>query len=268
VNDYADFEGEDSAMTPRIVLLPALAFAATCCSVPGRPARADSEKSPSLDDQLLETLRADPLDELDREPVAPPHGKSEPPGRPNRADELLGKDADAWKRELLRELGAAAASEDENPLLDIARQMRHVEGLIAENESGPGTQGLQGRIVARLDELIKQARSCCKKCASSQSSPKVAARQKVSQPKKKQTQGRGKPTQKAATDPVTQPGKSEPGRLTLDQMKELVKSVWGELPETQREQMLQWAGEEFLPKYELLIELYFRRLAEKRRAGE
>jgi hypothetical protein len=38
--------------------------------------------------------------------------------------------------------------------------------------------------------------------------------------------------------------------------------LWGHLPERQREQMLQSFSDEFLPKYELEIEQYYRRLSE------
>jgi len=251
-------------MIARFVLLWA-ALGIACSLVPGGPARADSKKTQSLDAELFESLNADPLDEFDRELFAPDEDQVKRPGLPGAEQKTPGKEED-WKRQLLRELGAASTSEDENPLLDIARRMRQAEGLIAETESGPQTQGLQHQIVASLDELIEQARSCCKKCSPSQCSPKVAPRRQVRQPKKKPKPGRGKPSQKPVTDPITQPGQAAPGAITLDQMKELIKSVWGELPESEREQMLEWAGEEFLPKYQVLIELYFRRLAEQRRS--
>jgi len=251
-------------MTTRLVLLGA-ALGIACSLVPGESARADSKKTQSLDAKLLESLNADPLDEFDRELFAPGEDEVKRPRLPGAEQKTPGKEED-WKRQLLRELGAASVSEEENPLLDVVRQMRQVEGLIAETESGPQTQGLQRQIVASLDELIKQARNCCKSCSSSKCSPKVAPRRQVNQPKSKPKPGRGKPSQKRVSDPITQPGQAAPGAITLDQMKDLIKSVWGELPESEREQMLEWAGEEFLPKYQVLIELYFRRLAEQRRS--
>ena len=57
------------------------------------------------------------------------------------------------------------------------------------------------------------------------------------------------------------PGKAKARRPDMGQMQSLVKKIWGELPDTTREQMLEPLVEEFLPKYELLIEEYFRRLA-------
>jgi len=48
-------------------------------------------------------------------------------------------------------------------------------------------------------------------------------------------------------------------------MHELMKDVWGQLPQHDREQMSQSAPEQFLPKYELLIEKYYKRLAEQQK---
>jgi hypothetical protein len=48
----------------------------------------------------------------------------------------------------------------------------------------------------------------------------------------------------------------------------MLRRVWGDLPERERDEMLQLQPpEEFLPKYELLIEAYFRRLAEGKEAA-
>jgi hypothetical protein len=47
-------------------------------------------------------------------------------------------------------------------------------------------------------------------------------------------------------------------------MQDLLKNVWGELPPRLRQQMLQSSMEQFLPKYELLIEEYFKTLVNRR----
>ena len=44
--------------------------------------------------------------------------------------------------------------------------------------------------------------------------------------------------------------------------QQLLKDLWGHLPERVREQLIQAPTDEFLPKYKLEIEKYFRRLAE------
>lgn len=251
-------------MKTRLVLVSTVAFAWACFSAPVVPCLADKQPAPSPDDALMKSLGIDSLDEFERELFTPDQGKVEGRDASVGGPGIPGGDPDQWKRELLRELGAAG----EDPLLDVARQMRQAQGLIAASESGDPTQAVQRQIVARLEELIKQCRSCCKPCSGSQCSPKAAARQKVAQPKKKPGKGQGKPTQKRATDPNTLPGKAEPNVLTKDQMRELIKSVWGELPATEREQMLERAGDAFLPEYQLLIELYFKRLIEEGRGSD
>ena len=50
----------------------------------------------------------------------------------------------------------------------------------------------------------------------------------------------------------------------MDEMRAMMKQLWGELPEHARQQMLQSPIEEFPPKYQSLIEAYFRRLAEEK----
>ena len=42
-----------------------------------------------------------------------------------------------------------------------------------------------------------------------------------------------------------------------------MKDSWGHLPAKTREQMLQNSPERFLPQYELMIEKYYKRLAEE-----
>jgi len=240
--------------------------ALACLSNPGLPAWAASEPARSLDDELLESLGADPIDEFDRELFAPVEKEPGTRDASGKKPDASGRDREELKRQLLRELGRAAEAEEENPLAAIARRMREVEGRIAQTESGSKTQDLQKGIVASLDELVKQCRSCSKQCSASQSGSKVAARRPVSQPKKKPSTAQGEQSPKTGGNPSGKPpGQGAPQRPNMDEMKDLIKSVWGELPEAEREQMLEWMSEgEFLPKYELLIERYFRRLSEPR----
>jgi len=218
----------------------------------------------SLDDQLLDDLMTDPLDpDVERElfsPADPGAGAEPKPPSDQPTDEL--------NEQLLRELGAAAAPEDESPLLGIARQMRRVEGRIAQSDSGSTTQDLQQDGVASLEKLIEQARKRCQQCqASASPSQAVAMRQPIKQPGKKPGSGRGKPNPKPVQDSNAKPGTAEARRPDREEMESLVRGmrIWGELPENERQQMINAWIEEFLPKYRLLIEEYFKRLAEEER---
>lgn len=162
---------------------------------------------------------------------------------------------------------AAATAEEENPLLDIALEMRQVEDLIAQAQSGAGTQQLQADIVARLEAIVK-----------------LAARQ-GGQPKPGEAQaadpaGR-KPGDPSQHKPGAKPGQTaKPGKDSgqrqggpearsagnVDEAIGVLRQHWGELPERARQRMIQLLPrEEFLPKYELLIEQYYKRLAEEKR---
>jgi len=174
--------------------------------------------------------------------------------------------AEAKPGPLAPELGAAAISEEENPLLEIARQMRQVEGLIAETQSGPKTQKLQGEIVARLQELIEQAaRAASQPKPADTKTPGTAQRKPVGQPQQKPGAKPGQ-TAKPAKDPRQRQGGPEARRAgDVGEVLDVLKQRWGELPQRAREQMLQLLPrEEFLPKYELLIEQYYKRLAEEK----
>lgn len=221
-------------------------------------ARAEPEAEKSLDEQLLEKLDADPLDELDRELFAPAARKPRADGPRDK------KDGEELDRKLLRELGAAGTSEDEDPLLEIARQMRLSQERIDRSDSGAHTQQLQVGIVDELAKLIKQARRTCGQCKPSQGQPqKTAPGGQVKQPGKKPSGGGKKPGTKTPRDSNAKPGQAEARRPDMDRMEAMMKSLWGELPERARQQMLQLPMEEFLPKYELMIEEYFKRLSEE-----
>jgi len=214
----------------------------------------DAEAPPDPASNPTKTSRIDRSDDLIDQLFAPAEGGGSKPSAPkDRAGDLDSK--------LRRELGEAAISETENPLLEIGRQMRSAERLIRGAESGPRTQRIQEQILADLDALIRQARSRSNAESESQAAPKVAQRQSVPQPEPKAAPG--KPDPESVADRGAPADQSDPERPDMEAMKNLLKQVWGELPETERNQMLQWVGEEFLPKYERLIEQYFKRLAEE-----
>jgi hypothetical protein len=217
-------------------------------------ALAQAEKPPPLDEELLKQLRADPIDDVDRELFGP--DQENPPAE--------GEDL---RKKLTRELGDAAVSEDENPLLSIAERMRESEALIAQTRSDEATQSVQKRIVADLEKLIEEARKrCCKGGSPKAQSQATAARPKISQPCAKPGTGEGKPQQKPAVTSNAKPGQTAAAKPDLQEVRTMIeKEVWGSLPQRQRQQLLQLPIEEFLPKYEQLIIEYFKRLSEERR---
>jgi hypothetical protein len=172
------------------------------------------------------------------------------------------------EQQLKRELGAAAEKEDDNPLQQVARQMREAQQRIARSDSGPDTQQLQRQIVADLDRLIQRARQSAGQCSSDASQSQSSSRSASPGP------SRDKPGQPGGQPPTSKPPTGTSPRSTNAQgprkadparTQALMKRLWGSLPERQRERMLQSPPEEFPPDYELLIEDYFRRLSEEGR---
>jgi hypothetical protein len=231
-------------MIARRWILPVALLVIVLC---GSLAPAAEPKRPkTLDEALLEDLGGDPVKDLDPKP---------PEKRPDKPA----------KTEPAKTPPSLPASDDGNPVLAIARRMRDVESRIARADCGDGTQRTQREILAELDELIKLARKSCGQCKPGEKKPcnGVSERKPVAQPCNKPGGGKpGGPNQgQIGRADVKSP---DTRRADVEQTKTLMKRLWGELPQRDREQMLQTPPEEFLPEYELLIEDYFRRLSEEK----
>lgn len=170
-----------------------------------------------------------------------------------------------WKREL----GAAAEKESDNPMDEIARRMRENQQRLARHDSGAGTQQLERQIVDDLDRLIESAG----KQSAVQSRPGTSKSQANSReptdPSKKGSPGGNKPGGKSAAANTPRPsGENAVGKPNAAETRAAIQQLWGTLPKRERERMMQSAVEEFTPKYELMIEDYFRRLSEEKARPE
>ena len=228
----------------------------------------DAKKDAPLEQQLLDDLGADLLDDLKSAGgVTPEQGKADQ--RPAKGD----GDAPLDKKlqEDLDDLDGGGedfgVNDEEHPFLTIGREMRKAGELIGERKSADETQQLQVKIVEQLDALIKRIRRQQKQqqSASNRKSP-GSTRQTPKQPGQKPLGTPGKTAIKPSRDSTDRLGKSDPRKkVDMAAMKKLMEDIWGSLPERARQEMRQDSGDEFLPKYELKIERYFRRLAEQRR---
>jgi hypothetical protein len=218
-----------------------------------------SGRPPSLDQRLN--------DELDRELLgdlpAPPQGAGQASGtsKPNGQRPKAGSDLD---RQLLDQLGDGEdiGQPAADPLVSLSRRMRTVEQRISQQDTAEATQRLQLQIVTDLEQLIEQAKKQC----SGGSSKKGGAPKPGGKPgsSKKGGTGDNATTSKSAKDSVETPERTGSTEAELEAMKALIKDVWGHLPPKLREQLQSPAAEQFLPKYEQVIEAYYRRLAEER----
>ena len=180
---------------------------------------------------------------------------------------LPAADAEKLAPDLQRELGRAAVSEDDNPLLAIVQEMRAVQGRLGHKDAGPDTQIAQQEIVDRIDQLLKKAQAMCRGGASP-SNPQANNRPQPGQPKATNQPGKinPKPT------PIKNDAKDKPATRGQPEKQprqppDLQHSAgWGVLPERERARVLQIPSDQFLPKYEQMIEDYYRRLS--RQPGE
>ncbi|HEX4132595.1 MAG TPA: hypothetical protein VHZ24_21360 [Pirellulales bacterium] len=272
----------------------ACSFLALAMCLAAGAARAD-DKTPakpaasSLDDELLKGLGGDPVAEL-----APqkPASKSAVDGKPannepannepsndkpiHPAERAKRKAAQSLDDELLKGLEqekppaeeAAAAGESDNPLSELNRLMREVEQRMRAGRADEETITLHREIVRKLDELIKQAEQSQQQSSSSNSAgrPKPQGTQPRPQQQPKSSAGQTaaqKPSEKPASDSSEKLTKRKPQQADMAQVREMLKDIWGELPPRLRQQMMQSSVEKFVPKYELLIEDYFKTLADE-----
>ena len=167
---------------------------------------------------------------------------------------------------------AAGDADNQDPLVRLNRQMRQAEEMLRARKSGDPTQKLQDKIVSELEELIKQLRQQQQQQSSSSSSSKkpqqTAKRESVSQPQQQQGPAGAKPNSKPARDSSQRVGKADVKKADPGKLSDLIKDIWGELPARLRQQMMQSSAEQFVPKYELQIEEYFKTLSEKQRRNK
>ena len=217
-------------------------------------AQRPAAEKPTTDEMLLDSLDNALLKDLDI------------PTRPDAASSPAPKPADAdsdLDQQLLEQLGAGEdlgqASPD--PLVTIGRRMRLAESLISRQVTSQKTQRVQQQVIEDLERLIEEMK---KQCQGGQGDSKPAAKSGAKpggkgRPGNGQNAGAGQPAKESAERPD---GKAS-DREELAGLERMLKQVWGHLPAKIRDQMQSGAIEEFLPKYERLIEEYYSRLAEE-----
>jgi hypothetical protein len=206
------------------------------------PEKADSSQD-DLDAQLLQDLGGDLFEQEDTA---------------GDLDEAL---LDA----LGEDLGQSSPAEDPlAPLERIGMQMRSAERLLSEPGAAARATRLQDQIVKDLDHLIQKAQRQ-KKQSQKGGKPSAGSQRPEAKPQGGQPGESAAEGQQPAADSTdgTREGTGEASAADRDAgRRELLKNLWGHLPERVRQQMLQSPDDEFLPKYEFEIEQYFRRLAE------
>lgn len=214
---------------------------------------ATGDKSPSSN---VESLGGRLLDDL-----SPDAAPAQPAPKTTATKEI----EDSLKASTpLHGLGAAA-----NPALQslarVQNGMQQAQALLThpamgeQPSAGKTATPVQQAVLSDLDKLIadlsKQCQCCNGQCSGGQcNSPPKPGQKKPGKP------GAGRAAARDSTDRLDS---SSAKPVDKGEVKEMVKALWGHLPERSRGQMLQSFSDEFLPKYELEIEQYYRRLSEE-----
>lgn len=176
-----------------------------------------------------------------------------------------GLDEDLLKQ--LIEEPALAAPKD--PLSAIAGRMKSVVERLDQRLVDRQTRELQDAVSNDLARLIAEAQKRQQQQqqqqSQQQSNQSDSQRQQVQQPKPSD-QGQSKPDQTKSNEPArestTRLQRQAAVQAAGQDRQSLLKRAWGHLPAQAREQVQSSSSEQFLPKYELETEQYFRRLAD------
>jgi hypothetical protein len=258
----------------RYFLASVIPLCLLCCVVP----RVRAVDDPPPDRQEPPVL-------LKKKPKPPrpepaPEKKDESPRRtvPEKEEPLPEEDPEEKAQEILGR---------------VSKNMRAAEDRLDKKDAGNATQQLQRDILKDLDELIAQSgrqqqqqQQQQQQEQQQQQDRQQAARQQRAGSQRaqgqRQQQAKGSRSQQntamarqpTPTTRTTQPQAGDPRNARsrpegMNKIADLYKDVWGHLPETLRQEMDQYAREQFMPKYQDLLKQYYATVAEKgRRKGE
>lgn len=181
-----------------------------------------------------------------------------PPVEPDKTKGDLGQ----------RLIRKAADESDEDMMSGIIRLMSEAaRKLEVEFEPGADTQAIQQQVLEQLDDAIKEAASRRRMQSPNQQKSTGDMRRRPSKeppPAKRATAAKPGAVDPNPPENTATPGGAEDARNTGGSFRES-RRTWGQLPEREREEIIQGAGEGYLERYRAAIERYYRALQE---AGE
>ncbi len=163
---------------------------------------------------------------------------------------------------------AAATTAQDSWQTKVVAPMQTAQTLLLEPKQASTASSSQVEALAELDAIIADLTKRQSQC---KASPCKGSSCKNGQCKEKQCEGN------QCKKPGSPKAGSKPGMSSITgeidvktpaiAAGDLVKDLWGKLPERQRQQILQPLNEKFLPKYASEIEAYFRILADPNRSS-
>jgi hypothetical protein len=189
----------------------------------------------SLDQQLLDDLDRDLLQGL-------PGGSKPKPATPAMAP---------------GEAETHAAADSQNPLANLAERMRKVERRMAGHDTSTATQDEQAQILKDIAALLADSHN--RQGSKDQRGPGNSAAQAGA--------GTGSASPGPPRDSTNRIERGTKEETETADVRDVLRHIWGHLPEKLRDEMQASLSEQFLPKYERMIEEYYKRLAEDRPVG-
>ncbi len=226
-----------------------------------------AQAAPAPDATGSESLGGQLLDDL-------PGSTAEPPSNPPAAEQidpnLVPPDPEIRFHPLrFDDVGRQEGRDAGQPsrpmhLVRAGQNMAQAEALLRKRATIAQAGQAQAEVVAQLDQLIAELSKQCN-CSGSKPSdkPPLPSQRSHAKPGKSGSKaGRGKAPARDSNDDLSGTA-NKPAESDQRDLNEIVKHLWGHLPEREREQMMQSFSDEFLPKYELEIEQYYERLSEE-----
>jgi len=184
----------------------------------------------------------------------------------------LGLERSMWASDPEAEPPVTAAAEGD-PIVSIGKNMSTLASRLSESSANadPQREQLQQQIVNQLDALLKelekesQGKPSSGKASGgggSQQDTRTRIGEGTPQRNNPQNRGQGEPKEGESRQSSQRLGKSAP-KVNLAELLQVVKQVWGHLPEKERERLRQLSGDQVLPGHDLAIERYFRSLADE-----
>ena len=172
-------------------------------------------------------------------------------------------------RLLERLLGAAGdkAPSEDDAAQQTLKTMHEIKERLDRRDIGKQTQDQQRQLVEHIDALIKNIRQGQGERRSIAGPPRTRPQPPGTEGKPSAagtSGGSGQRKQGPADEATDEVGRSEAEAARLRQHRRLVKEVWGNLPPTLRQKMMNAYDEKTLPKYADLVRRYYEALAEPR----
>lgn len=168
------------------------------------------------------------------------------------------------ERKLSRRLIRGTTVDDEDIMERIIRLMdQTARRLEVDFDTGEETQALQLEVLKQLDDAVKMAAAQTRKSSGQQCSSKSDRRRRQEKDKSRSAEPNSNKGESASTAPAGR----KPTAGGIHDRDDLAESRrgWGNLPQRERDEVIQGAGERYLERYRKWIEQYYRALQE---AGE